>query len=120
MLNYYNDKCNSILLRCKYISKHNGCECVLVDKFANYENYNVDDKFNIDYSLFKNKNNSDVYNVCDYIDLKYFLIFDRFNNEISELTLFEYLKLLRLQYLEKHYNHINNNIPQKEKRFNCL
>jgi hypothetical protein len=97
---------NEIIKKCKFISKENSWfieskECILVDKigFQIYANENT--KFNQNYGLFDGltMETFDGYSgnlpredteVCDFSE---FLIYDEFENEISQLTLKEYNQL---------------------------
>lgn len=101
-----NKQYQEVIAKCKFISKADewfieGTEVTLVDKYG-YNQYNIKDRFKNNWSLFKGLTNETFvgYNgelpredseTCPFTE---FLIYDEFNNEISELTLEEYNNIL--------------------------
>lgn len=106
------DKCQGIIKKCKFIAKKNtwfieGSVVDLIDN--NYLVYEDNTKFGTGCSTFSGYTNRslDEYffencgspirydqETCDFSE---FLIYDEYGNEISELTLNDYLQILREQ-----------------------
>ena len=92
-----NEEYQEIISKCKFISKKDewfieGCECENVDK-CSYSDYKQGQKFNDGWCLFHGLIHDGVEDgeTCPFDE---FLIYDEHGNEISELTLEEYKKLI--------------------------
>jgi hypothetical protein len=100
----YNKICQDIVSKCKFVSKKDewfveGCVCKNEYAGGSYSEYKFGDKFNSGWSLFRGLTMNGVIGnlpaddgeTCPFDE---FYMYDEYNNEISELTLDEYLKLL--------------------------
>lgn len=110
-------KYQDILTKCKFISKPDGwfvegTEAKLLDR--SYYEYIQGDKFDEGWSLFSGYTNETYTgysgelprldeDTCTFTE---FLIYDEFNNEISQLTLEEYEYLIRTDDRNKKLNRI--------------
>ncbi len=108
-----NREYQKIIGKCKFISKPNewfieGSEAKCSD-YCSYETYNDGDKFNSGWCLFRGVTNEtfegytgelprDDGEICSFDE---FFIYDEFGNEISELTFYEYKKIIRKEKLKK-------------------
>lgn len=111
-----NQKYQEILSRCKFIAKPDtswyveGLEAKIDG--GPYHNYTEGDKFNSGWSLFKGLTNETYEGytgelprldgeTCPFSE---FLIYDEWGNEISELTLGEYLSKIRIEKIDSLYD----------------
>lgn len=104
MTENYNNIYQNIVSKCRFISKKDewfieGCECKTQYTSGSYSEYKFGDKFNSGWSLFRGLTVNGVSDgvpaddgeTCPFDE---FYMYDANDNEIGELTLDEYLKLL--------------------------
>ena len=114
-----NKRYQEIISKCKFISKPNewfvGGTEAKCSGACSYSDFKNGDKFNSGWSLFEGYTN-EIYigfkgelprpdgEICSFDE---FLIYDKYGNEISELTLNEYMNLISSNIIEKFINRLN-------------